>query len=159
MREADDDTLLFFAGYREALALYQALEDMLCSSFPHVNRRVQKTQITFYNSHGFACVSFARVKRVSELPGSWLTLTLGLPVPLDSPRVAAACEPYPGRWTHHFVLRGEDELDEEMMAWIRASYDFAESKRQRAYSGELPVSGRCIDQIAKNEAKEGSEKA
>ena len=68
MRVPDDDTLLFFVGHGEALALYQALEDILYSSFPHVNRRVQKTQITFYNSHVFACVSFARVKRKAELP-------------------------------------------------------------------------------------------
>ncbi len=132
--EPDDDTLLFFSGHREALALYQALEDILCSSFPHVNRRVQKTQITFYNSHVFACVSFARVKRKAELPEGWLTLTLGLPVPLDSPRVAAKSEPYPGRWTHHFVLSRAEELDSEMMDWIGASYDFAESKRRRTDS-------------------------
>lgn len=137
--EPDDDTLLFFAGHREALALYQALEDTLCSSFPRVNKRVQKTQITFYNSHVFACVSFTRVKRKAELPEGWLTLTLGLPAPLDSPRVAVKCEPYPGRWTHHFVLSSAEELDGEMMAWIRASYDFAESKRRRTDSGEPAV--------------------
>jgi len=130
----DDDTLLFFTGHMEALGLYQALEDLLYSSFPHVNKRVQKTQITFYNSHVFACVSFARVKRKAELPARWLTLTLGLPAPLDSPRVAAACEPYPGRWTHHFVLSGEDELDGEMISWIREAYDFAEIKRRRTDS-------------------------
>lgn len=128
--EPDDDTLLFFAGHGEALALYQALEDRLRSSFPQVNKRVQKTQISFYHSHVFACVSFARVKRKAERPKGWLTLTLGLPAPLDSPRVAVKCEPYPGRWTHHFVLSSADELDGEMMAWIRASYDFAEAKRR-----------------------------
>ena len=129
MRAPDDDTLLFFAGHSEALGLYQALEELLFSSFPRVNKRVQKTQLTFYNSHVFACVSFTRVKRKAELPEVWLTLTLGLPVPLDSPRVAVKCEPYPGRWTHHFVLGSADELDEEMMTWIRASYDFAEAKK------------------------------
>ena len=139
MREPDDDTLLFFAGHREALGLYQELEDHLYSSFPHVNKRVQKTQITFSNSHVFACVSFARVRRKTELPENWLTLTLGLPVPLDSPRAAVKCEPYPGRWTHHFVLSSADELDGEMMAWIRMSYDFAESKRRRTGSGKPPV--------------------
>ncbi len=138
-KEPDDDTLLFFTGHREALGLYQALEDMLCSSLPHVNKRVQKTQITFFNSRVFACVSFTRVKRRAALPEGWLTLTLGLPVPLDSPRVAAKCEPYPGRWTHHFVLSSAEELDGEMMAWIRASYDFAESKRRRTGSAKPPV--------------------
>ena len=66
-------------------------------------------------------------------------LTLGLPAPLDSPRVAAKCEPCPGRWTHYFVLSSTEELNGEMMAWSREAYDFAESKRRRADSGDSPV--------------------
>ena len=76
----------------------------------------------------FACVSFARVRRKSELPDVWLTLTLGLPEPLESSRVAVRAEPYPGRWTHHFVLTGFEDLDDELLDWIRASYAFAARK-------------------------------
>ena len=86
----------------------------------------------YTNRHLFACVSFTRVKRKAELPEGWLTLTLGLPAPLDSPRVAVRTEACPGRWTHHFVLSSIEELDEEMTSWIRASYDFADSKRRPA---------------------------
>ena len=68
----DMDTLLFFGGHQSALPLYQAFESILYASFPNVNKRVQKTQITFYNRHVFACVSFARVKRKAELPEGWL---------------------------------------------------------------------------------------
>ncbi len=128
MRVPDDDTLLFFAGHGEALALYQALEDILYSSFPHVNRRVQKTQITFYNSHVFACVSFARVKRKAELPEDWLTLTLGLPYPLESERAAVKTEACPGRWTTHFVIGSKEELDGELLEWLEQAYAFSESK-------------------------------
>ena len=88
----------------------------------------QKTQITFFQRHVFACVSFARVKRKAELPEGYLTLTLGLPCPLDSPRIALRVEAYPGRWTHHFVLKGPEELDEEMQDWIEAAYAFAGRK-------------------------------
>ena len=128
----DDDTLLFFSGHPDALGLYQALETWLYEAFPHVEKRVMKTQISFYNRHLFACVSFTRVKRKAELPEGWLTLTLGFPAPLDSARVAVKTEAYPGRWTHHFVLSCIEELDEEMTSWIRASYDFADSKRRPA---------------------------
>ena len=38
-------------------------------------------------------------------------------------------EPYPGRWTNHVLLSREDEIDEELMDWLREAYDFAESKR------------------------------
>ena len=132
MNVLDDDTLLFFSGHPDALGLYQALETWLYEAFLHVEKRVMKTQISFYNRRLFACVSFTRVKRKAELPEGWLTLTLGFPAPLDSPRVAVRTEAYPGRWTHHFVLSSIEELDEEMTSWIRASYDFADSKRRPA---------------------------
>ena len=128
MRELDGDTLLFFNGHPDALEVYRAFEELLCEAFPNVNKRVQKTQISFYNRHVFACVSFARVKRKAELPKGWMTLTLGLPAPLESPRVALKSEPYPGRWTHHFVLSRPEELDAELMAWVEEAYAFAESK-------------------------------
>ena len=128
MRQPDADTLMFFDAHRDALALYRELETLLYDLFPLVNKRVQKTQITFRNRHVFACVSFARVKRKAELPEPWLVLTLGLPAPLDSPRVAVKTEPYPGRWTHHFVLSRPEELDGELRSWIREAYAFAEMK-------------------------------
>ena len=128
MKETDAETLLFFAGHEDALPLYFALEERLYAAFPGTRRRVQKTQITFFSRHVFACVSFARVKRKAELPEGFLVLTLGLPAPLDTPRAAVRTEPYPGRWTHHFVLSRTEELDEELFSWIRLSYDFASAK-------------------------------
>lgn len=128
MREPDADTLMFFDLHADALSLYLTFEELLFDSFPEVNRRVQKTQITFFNRHVFACVSFARVRRKAELPAGYMVITLGLPSPLDSERVAVKTEPYPGRWTHHFVVSAPEELDEEMLSWIRAAYDFAYAK-------------------------------
>lgn len=54
--------------------------------------------------------------------------TLPLYETLDSPRIAVQTEPYPGRWTHHIVLSREEELDDELLGWIRASYAFAAAK-------------------------------
>lgn len=128
MRETDLDTLLFFDGHQKALLLYQAFEELLYDSFPVVGKRVQKTQITFYNRHVFACISFARVKRKAELPDGYMVITLGLHRPLESARVAVKTEPYPGRWTHHIVVSRREELDKELLAWVREAYDFAEAK-------------------------------
>ena len=128
MRELNADTLMFFDQHMEALPLYRAFEEILFDSFPVANKRVQKTQITFSNRHVFACVSFARVKRKAELPTGYLVVTLGLPVLLDSERVAVKTEPYPGRWTHHIVVSDPEELDEELLSWIREAYDFANAK-------------------------------
>ena len=128
MRELDADTLMFFDQHMDILPLYQAFEELLYDSFPVVNKRVQKTQITFSNRHVFACVSFARVKRKAELPTSYMVITLGLPAPLDSERVAVKTEPYPGRWTHHIVVSTPEALDEELLSWIKNAYTFADAK-------------------------------
>lgn len=128
MIDCTQDLLFFFDRQPVALPLYIAWEARLLAQFPETAVRVQKTQITFSNRHVFACISFQRVKRKAELPQPYLTLTLGLPYPLESPRVAAKVEPYPGRWTTHIVLGGEEEMDEELFCWVRQAYDFAENK-------------------------------
>ena len=128
MRELDADALMFFDQHMDILPLYQAFEELLSDSFSVVNKRVQKTQITFSNRHVFACVSFARVKRKAELPMRYMVITLGLPAPLDSERVAVKTEPYPGRWTHHFVVSTTEEMDEELLSWIKNAYTFADTK-------------------------------
>ena len=124
----DAPTLLFFDGHESALPLYEAFEGRLYALFPHANKRVQKTQITFTNRHVFACISFARVRRKAELPNPYLVVTLGLPRPLDSERVAVKCEPYPGRWTTHIVIGDVEDIDGEFLSWLSEAYAFADSK-------------------------------
>ena len=128
MQEPDTATELFFEGHGEALPLYMLFEERLSATFPNTRKRVQKTQITFVNRHVFACVSFARVKRKTEMPSPYLVIALGLPYPLESERVAVKTEPYPGRWTTHIVVGTPDELDDELFCWVAQAYGFAESK-------------------------------
>ena len=128
MREPDSDTLLFFNNHFKALEVYRVFEDLLYKTFPNVNKRVQKTQITFSNTHVFACASFARVRRKAELPDGYMVITLGLPVSLDSDRVAVRSQPYPHRWTHHIVVSTPEEIDDELLSWIGEAYAFADAK-------------------------------
>lgn len=122
------DVVMFFDRNPAARTLYEAFAEKMAERFPETRVRVQKTQITFSNRRVYACVSFLRVKRKSELPESWFTLTLGLPDPLESSRVAAKVEPYPGRWTTHIVLSDPSELDAELLGWVEQAFAFAESK-------------------------------
>ena len=55
-------------------------------------------------------------------------LTLGLPAPLESGRVAAKAEPYPGRWTTPFGISDPSDLDEETFGWVAHAYWFAQGK-------------------------------
>ena len=126
----DFDTMAFFEAQKhpEALPLYEALEGRILAEVDGVRIKVQKSQITFYNRHLFACASFARVRRKAELPPCWLVVTVGLARRLDSPRVAVATEPYPGRWTHHIVISNPAEMDDELMGWVREAAAFAAAK-------------------------------
>ena len=104
------DAGMFFDGHPAELALYEALFRRMDGAFPEGTVKVQKSQISFYGRHLFAAASLP-VRR------------------LDSPRVVAASEPYPGRWTHHVLVTEADQIDEELMGWLREAWDFAESKR------------------------------
>lgn len=122
------DEGMFFDKQPAALPIYEAFKRELLERFPATSIRVQKSQITFSNRHVYACVSFARVKRKAALPDPYLVITLGLPYPLDSSRVAVKTEPYPGRWTTHLVVGAVSELDGELFAWVKQAYVYAEIK-------------------------------
>lgn len=126
--ELDRATEAFFVKHQSAYPLYRLFYDELLTRFPETETRVQKTQISFYNRHLFACASFMRVRRKAELPEGYFVLTLGLNRPLESDRVAVKTEPYPGRWTTHLVIGDPAELDEELFGWVAEAYDFALNK-------------------------------
>ena len=100
----------------------------LLAEFPDARTKVQKSQISYYNRRLFACVSFLKVRKKAELPDDYFVLTLGLPEPLESGRVAAKTEPYPGRWTTHFVISDPSGLDAELLGWVSQAYWFARGK-------------------------------
>ncbi len=122
------DTLRFFDPHPETYPLYESFCEKLLSRFPETKIKVQKSQISFYNRHLYACVSFLKVKKRAELPEAYFVLTLGLREPLESGRAAAQTEPYPGRWTVHFIISSPSDLDDELFAWIGQAYAFAQAK-------------------------------
>lgn len=122
------DIMMFFDQHQAVYPLYEHFQEKLLSQFPETKVKVQKSQISFSNRHLYACVSFLRVKKKAELPGNYFVLTLGLPMPLESNRVAAKTEPYPGRWTTHFVISDLSDMNEELFGWIESAYCFAQIK-------------------------------
>ena len=122
------DTLFFFDQHQAVYPLYVCFQEKLLARFPESRIKVQKSQISYYNWHLYACVSFLKVKKKSELPDDYFVLTLGLPAALESDRVAAKNEPYPGRWTTHFVISNPSDLDKELFDWIEQAYQFAQAK-------------------------------
>ncbi len=121
------DVLRYFDQKPQEAALYEALFQRLCGAVPDASVKVQKSQISFYGRHLFAAASIP-VRRKRSWPEHCLLVTFGLAFRLDSPRIAVAVEPYPNRWTHHVVIDRPEQLDEELMGWVRDAYDFAQSK-------------------------------
>ncbi len=115
----DTDTLLFFEGHMAALPLYEKLAKRVLSEVDNVRIKVQKSQISFYNKHMFACVSFARVRKKKACPENYIVVTFGLKHKVESPRIDIVTEPYPNRWTHHLLISRLDEIDEELMGSIK----------------------------------------
>ena len=124
----DTNTILFFDKHPDAMPLYEPFADTVTKLYPDVEIRVQKSQISFYDVHMFACVSFARVKKKKELPEQYLVVTLGMPYPLESSRIAVKTEPYPGRWTTHIVIGDTGDIDDELLCWLKEAHDFAKNK-------------------------------
>lgn len=123
------DILFFFEKDPAALPLYEAFEKAVLALVPDAGIKVQKTQITFTNPRVFAAVSFLPVRRKARRPDHYITVTLGLSRRLDSPRVDAASEPYPNRWTHHFLIASPVEIDGELTGWIQEAAAFSAAKR------------------------------
>lgn len=119
----------YFAGKPAQLTLYRALEARILASCESVRVDVQASQITFRCPRVFACASLP-LRRGRDWPRECLLVTLGLAYRLDSPRVAVATQPYPGRWTIHLPVARVEEIDDELLAWVREAYDFARAKRR-----------------------------
>ena len=123
------DTLFFFNDHMDALPMYERLESLVLAQIPDVKIKVSKTQISFFNKRGFAFVSFNPCRKAKERPAVWMTVTFGLDDQKLSPRIDVATEPYPNRWTHHVMVGSTEEIDEELMGWIREAAAFSANRR------------------------------
>lgn len=124
----NSEELLFFDKHAEALLLYDALAKRIATEIDNVTIKVGKSQISFYNKHLFACVSFMCVRKKKDCPPSYIVVTFGLNYKLNSMRIEIATEPYPNRWTHHLIVSEPKEVDDELMGWIKEAAAFSAAK-------------------------------
>ncbi|MDO4516521.1 MAG: DUF5655 domain-containing protein [Bacillota bacterium] len=122
------EILGFFQGQERALPLYERLEALILEQIPDVKIKVTKTQISFSNRRGFAFVSFLPVRKAKDRPETYLTVTFGLGYRKDAPRIDGAVESYPNRWTHHVMVSSLQEIDGELMGWVREAAAFSAAK-------------------------------
>lgn len=122
-----EDELLFFDRYPELLPLYQAVGENLEKRGLAYSVKVAKTQISLRNRYVFAAVSLPW-RRVKGWPEEYLLVSFGLSYRKEDPRIAAATEPYPNRWTHHVLLTRREDVDDALMEWLEEAYRFSMEK-------------------------------
>ena len=123
------DELFFFDEKPAAIPLYEAFAKRLLAEIDDVTVKVRKTQISFSNRYNFAFVSLLPVRKAKARPETYITVTFGLRYKKESPRIDVASEPYPNRWTHHMLISSVDEIDDELMGWIKEAAAFSAGKR------------------------------
>ncbi len=123
------EEIRFFEAKRDAFPLYEALRAAIFTTCGPVDIQVKKTQISFINRHLFGAVSFTPVRKAKERPNPYITVTFGLLHQVGSPRIDAAVEAYPHRFTHHLIIGSTDEIDDELLHWLKEAADFAAAKR------------------------------
>ena len=122
------DELIFFDSKQDALPMYETFREAVLEKVPGTRIEVKKTQISFFNRHMYAAVSFAPVRRAKNRPDPFLTITFGMPYRKESARIDVAVEPYPNRWTHHVMIGSVEEINQELLSWIEEAAAFAENK-------------------------------
>ena len=127
------EELFFFNRKPAALPMYEVFRASVLAGVPGAWIDVRKTQISFFDRHMFAAVSFTPVRKAKDRPDPFLTITFGLPCRIASARISAAAEPYPGRWTHHVMIGTTEEIDDELLAWIREAAECAGNDAIRFY--------------------------
>ena len=125
----DPNETLFFDQSPQALPLYLAFRERVLDMVPGARIKVQKTQISFSNRYLFSCVSFLPARKKKDRPPVWLTVTFGLDHPVRSPRIDIVTQAQPNRWTHHILISRPEELDGELMGWVREAAEFSAQKR------------------------------
>lgn len=111
-----------FQGHEISARLFAAVRAAIAEVGP-ADVRVTTSQIAFRRRTGFA---FAWMPNMYLRKGGVpLVLTIGLRRRDDSPRWKQVVEPAPGRFTHHLELRSEDDVDDEVLAWLREAWEQA----------------------------------
>ena len=121
------DERMFFERMPQLWPLYETLRAKLHEICPDMDIKVAKTQISFRSRYVFAMASLPW-RRVKGWPESYLLVSFGLAYRKESPRIAQAVEAYPLRWTHHVLIQREEEIDGELLQWLREAYEFSMAK-------------------------------
>ncbi len=111
------------------LPLYRAVEEQILSVYPAIVD-VKKTQVSFRAGLCFAWV-WLPIRPMKGRPEHYVILTLALGRPVKDPKILELLEPFPGRWTHHILIQRTEDVDTEIIGWIREAIAFAQFRAEK----------------------------
>ena len=106
----------FFAGHPIALAVFDRIRSALEALGP-VGIRTSKSQVAFHRKRGFAYLWLPG--QYLEKPAADVVLTLALGRLDPSPRFKEVVHPSPRHWVHHLEITDVQDIDDEVVGWLR----------------------------------------
>jgi hypothetical protein len=109
----------FFAGHPVGLRVHERVHHLITDRLgvADVEVRVSKSQVAFRRARGFAYLWLPG--QYQHNPRADVVLSIGLDRRLTSPRFKEVVHPDPGHWMHHLEVHGPDDVDDEVVAWLR----------------------------------------
>ena len=85
----------------------------VASEFGPVEQDPKKTSIHLNRRSAFAATKTRR---------DFLILTIKATTDIDSPRISKHEQTSPGRWYHEIKIKSVDEIDSQIIEWLRVGY-------------------------------------
>jgi hypothetical protein len=108
-----------FTGHDEALAVLGKVRSVLDSmvEIGPIEVRTARSQVAFRRRKGFAFLW--RPGQYLARPGAEVVLSIALDRHDGSPRFKEVAHPARAVWMHHLELDGPDDVDDDVVAWLR----------------------------------------
>lgn len=113
----------YFSGDERARALFERVREAV-ESIGEATVRATSSQVAFRRRIAFAWVWIPGRHLHGEV--ALLVLSVGLRRRDESSRWKEVVEPHPGRFTHHIELHAPDDIDDEVVGWLREAYGEAQ---------------------------------
>ena len=110
-----------FAESPTGLAIYHRLCEVVADL--DVEVRTTRSQVALIHHHPFAYLWYPGRYVRSQVPA---VLSLAMPERIQSRRFKQVVTPSAHVTMHHLELSGADDLDDEVVAWLRDAYDAAD---------------------------------
>jgi hypothetical protein len=106
----------FFAGHAAALAVHFRVRSILEQLGP-VDVRTTQSQVAFRRARGFAYLWLPGQYLAKPAADVVLSFALGRHDP--SPRFKEVVHPSPKHWMHHLEIHDPEDVDDEVVGWLR----------------------------------------